>query len=38
MKDFLDDIDARRWKDIPEGTPGYLQPVKFCLGVDPDKG
>lgn len=38
MTEFLEDIDPRRWKDIPEGTPDYLKPVEFYLGVDPDKG
>ncbi len=38
MTEFLDDIDPRRWKDLPEGTPDYLKPVEFYLGVDPDKG
>lgn len=38
MTEFIDDIDPRRWKDIPDGTPDYLTPVEFYLGVDPDKG
>lgn len=38
MSEFLEDIDPRRWKDIPEGTPDYLKPVEFYLGVDLEKG
>lgn len=38
MTEFIQDIDPRRWKDVPEGTPKYLTPVEFYLGVDPGKG
>lgn len=38
MSEFLREVDPRRWKDLPEGTPEYLQPVEFYLGVDADKG
>ncbi len=38
MTEFLEDVDPRRWRDLPEGTPDYLKPVEFYLGVDPDKG
>ena len=38
MSEFLEEVDPRRWKDAPEGTPDYLQPVEFYLGIDPDRG
>jgi hypothetical protein len=38
MTEFLEDVDPRRWLKPPAGTPDYLKPVEFYLGVDPDKG
>ncbi|MCD9624215.1 Eco57I restriction-modification methylase domain-containing protein [Rhabdothermincola salaria] len=38
MSEFLEDVDPRRWKDLPDGSPAYLKPVEFYLGVDPNKG
>ena len=38
MSEFLDDIDPRRWRDLPAGTPDYLTPVEFYYGSHPEKG
>lgn len=38
MIEFLDDIDPRRWRELPAGSPPYLHPVEFYLGSDPERG
>lgn len=38
MTEFLDDIDPRRWRDLPDGTPSYLAPIEFYYGSHPEKG
>ena len=38
MSQLIDDADARRWRELPEGSPEHLHAAEFYVGTNPEKG